>query len=113
MEASLAQFDPLTAASLSLSLSKRPKSGGSVSSVGTGYREKSPVPSALSPTPQVLGASALQDALESPRNRHRESDDNENDNIDGRNDIDNPVFGTANDSRSYGATIKSTLVLAT
>lgn len=92
-------FDPL------FSGSKRPKSGGSVSSVGTGYREKSPVPSALSPTPQVLGANVLQDALEIPRNRHHDSD-NENDNIDGRNDIDNPVFGESNES-SYGATIRS------
>ncbi|XP_017764060.1 PREDICTED: protocadherin-like wing polarity protein stan [Eufriesea mexicana] len=50
---------------------KRPKTSGSVSSVGTGYREKSPVPSALSPTPQVLGANMLQDALEVPRRRNR------------------------------------------
>nr|XP_033333773.1 protocadherin Fat 4 [Megalopta genalis] len=51
---------------------KRPKTSGSVSSVGTGYREKSPVPSALSPTPQVLGANMLQDTLDVPRrgNRH-------------------------------------------
>lgn len=90
------------------SLSKRPKSGGSVSSVGTGYREKSPVPSALSPTPQVLGASVLQDTLESPRNRCHESDGNEGDNTDSHNDIDNPVFGESNE-RSYGATIKSML----
>ncbi|GAB1866191.1 Protocadherin-like wing polarity protein stan [Camponotus japonicus] len=81
---------------------KRPKSGGSVSSVGTAYREKSPVPSALSPMPQVLGANVIQDALEIPRNRLH---DNENDN-DSRNDIDNPVFGETNES-SYGATIKS------
>lgn len=88
--------------------SKRPKSGGSVSSVGTGYREKSPVPSALSPTPQVLGANVLQDALEIPyRNRHQDSDndnDNDNDNTDHHND--NPVFGESNES-TYGATIKS------
>lgn len=51
--------------------SKRPKTSGSVSSVGTGYREKSPVPSALSPTPQVLGANMLQDALEVPRRGNR------------------------------------------
>ncbi|EFN70936.1 Protocadherin-like wing polarity protein stan [Camponotus floridanus] len=81
---------------------KRPKSGGSVSSVGTAYREKSPVPSALSPMPQVLGANVIQDALEIPRNRVH---DNENDN-DSHNDIDNPVFGETNES-SYGATIKS------
>ncbi|XP_053972706.1 protocadherin-like wing polarity protein stan [Hylaeus volcanicus] len=43
---------------------KRPKASGSVSSVGTGYREKSPIPSALSSTPQVLGANMLQDTLE-------------------------------------------------
>ncbi|KYQ57714.1 Protocadherin Fat 4 [Trachymyrmex zeteki] len=84
---------------------KRPKSGGSVSSVGTGYREKSPVPSALSPTPQVLGANVLQDGLEVPRNRHHDIDD-ENDNVDSRNEIDNPVFGETNES-SYSTTIKS------
>ena len=84
---------------------KTPKSGGSVSSVGTGYREKSPVPSALSPTPQVLGANLLQDTLEGPRNRRHDNDSNENDNG-SRNDIDNPVFGEINES-SYGATIKS------
>ncbi|XP_008203226.1 protocadherin Fat 4 isoform X2 [Nasonia vitripennis] len=75
---------------------KRPKSGGSVSSVGTGYREKSPVPSALSPTPQILGASILQDTLEISRDRRC-----------GSNDIDNPVFGEDNDS--YNATIKSVI----
>ncbi|XP_014472129.1 PREDICTED: cadherin-8 [Dinoponera quadriceps] len=86
---------------------KRPKSSNSVSSVGTGYREKSPVPSALSPTPQVLGATVLQDALEGPRNRRRQSDGNEDDNAENhRNDIDNPVFGESNDN-SYSATIKS------
>ncbi|XP_050463262.1 protocadherin Fat 4 [Cataglyphis hispanica] len=84
---------------------KRPKSGGSVSSVGTGYREKSPVPSALSPMPQVLGANVLQDVMEGSRNRSRDNDSNENDN-DSRNDIDNPVFGETNEN-SYGATIKS------
>ncbi|XP_015587914.1 protocadherin Fat 4 [Cephus cinctus] len=76
---------------------KRPKSSGSVSSVGTGYREKSPVPSALSPTPQVLGASALQDVLESSRERDP-----------GTSDIGNPVFGEDNES-SYNATIKSVI----
>ena len=65
-----------------------------MSSVGTGYREKSPVPSALSPTPQILGASILQDTLEISRERRC-----------GSNDIDNPVFGEDNDS--YNATIKS------
>ncbi|XP_020288137.1 protocadherin gamma-A1 isoform X2 [Pseudomyrmex gracilis] len=85
---------------------KRPKSGGSVSSVGTGYCEKSPVPSALSPTPQVLGANVLQDTLENPRNRRHPSNSNENDNSESRNDIDNPVFGETNEN-SYGATIKS------
>ncbi|XP_024879634.1 protocadherin beta-11-like [Temnothorax curvispinosus] len=85
---------------------KRPKSGSSVSSVGTGYREKSPVPSALSPTPQVLGANVLQDALEGPRNRRHDIDGNENDNVDSCNEIDNPVFGETNES-SYSATIKS------
>ncbi|EFN78140.1 cadherin-related tumor suppressor [Harpegnathos saltator] len=86
---------------------KRPKSGGSVSSVGTGYREKSPVPSALSPTPQVLGANVLQDVLESPRNRRRASNSNENDNMQNHNDIDNPVLGEGNGEGSYGATIRS------
>jgi len=76
--------------------------------VGTGYREKSPVPSALSPTPQVLGANVLQDTLEGPRNRRHDIDGNEND-IDSRNEIDNPVFGENNES-SYSATIKSTFL---
>ncbi|CAL7939565.1 unnamed protein product [Xylocopa violacea] len=58
---------------------KRPKTSGSVSSVGTGYREKSPVPSALSPTPQVLGANMLHDALEIPRRGNR---------VDGAHSID-------------------------
>ncbi|XP_076763185.1 protocadherin Fat 4-like Cad96Ca [Xylocopa sonorina] len=58
---------------------KRPKTSGSVSSVGTGYREKSPVPSALSPTPQVLGANMLHDALEIPRRGNR---------IDGAHSVD-------------------------
>ena len=65
-----------------------------MSSVGTVYREKSPVPSALSPTPQILGASVLHDALDN----HRENRD--------ENDIDNPVFGEENES-PYNATIKS------
>ena len=76
--------------------SKRPKSGGSVSSVGTGYREKSPIPSALNPTPQILGASILEDTLEGPT-RHR---------LSSTNDIDNPVFGEDNES-PYNATMKS------
>lgn len=75
--------------------------------MGTGYCEKSPVPSALSPTPQVLGANVLQDTLENPRNRRHPSNSNENDNSESRNDIDNPVFGETNEN-SYGATIKST-----
>ncbi|XP_066596729.1 protocadherin beta-10 isoform X2 [Prorops nasuta] len=78
---------------------KRPKSGGSVSSVGTGYREKSPVPSALSPTPQVLAVSSLQDTLENSCTDRRPEE----------NDIDNPVFGEENDTSSYGATIKSVM----
>lgn len=76
--------------------------------MGTGYREKSPVPSALSPTPQVLGANVLQDGLEGPRNRRYDIDD-ENDNVDSRNEIDNPVFGETNES-SYNTTIKSTFL---
>lgn len=67
-----------------------------MSSAGTGYREKSPVPSALSPTPQVLGASMLQDNLDRPPTRGRRSC---------QNDIDNPVFGE--DENSYNATLKS------
>ncbi|XP_031775715.1 protocadherin-16 isoform X3 [Apis florea] len=111
---------------------KRPKTSGSVSSVGTGYREKSPVPSALSPTPQVLGANMLQDALEvGPRRGARVEDarnigeneeeavtgDEEMDRVDreivddgeceaaknGGDDVENPVFG----ARNYSATIKS------
>ncbi|XP_076238326.1 protocadherin Fat 4-like Cad96Ca [Calliopsis andreniformis] len=112
---------------------KRPKTSGSVSSVGTGYREKSPVPSALSPTPQILGANMLQDALETPRRgnhlegahsieeNNEEADADEDDHVDqeiidesnndevqernnGVNDVENPVFGARN---SYSATIKS------
>lgn len=63
--------------------------------MGTGYREKSPVPSALSPTPQILGASILHDTLDNPRDNLRES-----------NDIDNPVFGDDNDT-PFNATLKS------
>lgn len=115
--------------------SKRPKTSGSVSSVGTGYREKSPVPSALSPTPQVLGANMLQDALEIPRRNRNESvhsidehdeddggDDPEDENhvdqeivddtnhgdlqaVNDGNDVENPVFG----ARNYNATVKSNL----
>lgn len=80
--------------------SKRPKSGNSVSSVGTGYREKSPVPSALSPTPRILAANALQDIQEIPVDRRRSINE-----ID--NDIDNPVYGEDNEESNYGATIKS------
>ncbi|KZC13466.1 Protocadherin-like wing polarity protein stan, partial [Dufourea novaeangliae] len=89
---------------------KRPKTSGSVSSVGTGYREKSPVPSALSPTPQVLGANMLQDALEAPRRENRPEVIDDSNNSEMRemnnevNDIENPVFGARN---SYSATIKS------
>ncbi|XP_043251458.1 protocadherin-like wing polarity protein stan [Colletes gigas] len=113
---------------------KRPKTSGSVSSVGTAYREKSPVPSALSPTPQVLGASMLQDALQVPcrgnrseiahsidendeeadaanedeRVEHEIVDDNDHgatrDTNNDVNDLENPVFGARN---PYGATITS------
>lgn len=76
---------------------KSPKGGDSVSSMGTGYREKSPVPSALSPTPQILGASILHDTLDNPRDNLRES-----------NDIDNPVFGEDNDT-PFNATLKSVM----
>ncbi|XP_061935612.1 protocadherin-like wing polarity protein stan isoform X2 [Apis cerana] len=112
---------------------KRPKTSGSVSSVGTGYREKSPVPSALSPTPQVLGANMLQDALEVGPRRGTRAEDMRNieengeeeagddseemdreivdDSINGESqpanndsgDVENPVFG----ARNYSATIKS------
>ena len=98
-----------------------------MSSVGTGYREKSPVPSALSPTPQVLGANMLQDALEvGPRRGTRAEENGEeeagddlegmdreivDDSINGETrpanndsgDVENPVFG----ARNYSATIKS------
>lgn len=86
--------------------SKGTKSGGSVSSVGTGYREKSPVPSALSPTPQVLGASALQDTSENSyrkRSTTNESGSNVNETV---TDLDAPGFGELNE-RAYAATIKS------
>ena len=63
--------------------------------MGTGYREKSPVPSALSPTPQILGASVLHDTLDNHRDDHHEN-----------NDIDNPVFGEDNEN-PYNSTIKS------
>ncbi|XP_046820168.1 protocadherin-16 isoform X2 [Vespa crabro] len=85
---------------------KGSKSGGSVSSVGTGYREKSPVPSALSPTPQVLGASALQDTSENSyrkRSTTNESGSNVNETV---TDLDAPGFGELNE-RAYAATIKS------
>lgn len=104
-----------------------------MSSVGTGYREKSPVPSALSPTPQVLGANMLQDALEVGSRRGTRAEDMRNieengeeeagddseemdreivdDSINGESqpanndsgDVENPVFG----ARNYSATIKS------
>ncbi|XP_033220193.1 protocadherin Fat 4 isoform X2 [Belonocnema kinseyi] len=76
---------------------KRPKGGGSVSSMGTGYREKSPVPSALSPNPQILGASVLHDTLDNNTDDHHEN-----------NDIDNPVFGEDNEN-PYNSTIKSVI----
>lgn len=63
--------------------------------MGTGYREKSPVPSALSPTPQILGASVLHDTLDNNRDDRHEN-----------NDIDNPVFGEDNEN-PYNSTIKS------
>ncbi|XP_034194591.1 protocadherin Fat 4-like Cad96Ca isoform X1 [Osmia lignaria lignaria] len=114
---------------------KRPKTSGSVSSVGTGYREKSPVPSALSPTPQVLGANMLQDALEIPRRGNRNEsvhsidehdedadggDDPEDENrvdqeiVDDSNHGDVQGLNDSNDvenpvfgARNYNATIKS------
>ena len=118
--------------------SKRPKTSGSVSSVGTGYREKSPVPSALSPTPQVLGANMLQDALEIPRRGNRientrsidendeeadagddlEEDDHVDQEIvdDGNNGEARGIKNDNNDvenpvfaARNYGATIKSNI----
>ena len=121
--------------------SKRPKTSGSVSSVGTGYREKSPVPSALSPTPQVLGANMLQDALEIPRRGNRientrsvdENDEEADagDDLEDDDHVDQEVVddgnngearGNKNDNndvenpvfaaRNYGATIKSNLKLS-
>ncbi|XP_017878251.1 protocadherin Fat 4 [Ceratina calcarata] len=114
---------------------KRPKASGSVSSVGTGYREKSPVPSALSPTPQVLGANMLQDALEIPRRGARtegvlsidendeveaEDDQEEEDRVDQeivddsnnaqfqeRNMNSNDVANPVFGARNYSATIKN------
>ncbi|XP_011503824.1 PREDICTED: protocadherin-16 [Ceratosolen solmsi marchali] len=73
---------------------KRPKSRESLSSVGTEHREKSVVPSALNPTPHILGATILQDTLEIARDICCAS-----------HDIDNPVFGEENDF--YNTTIKS------
>ncbi|KAL7302437.1 hypothetical protein TKK_0005089 [Trichogramma kaykai] len=70
---------------------RRPKSEGSVHSAAIGCKEKSPVPSALNPTPQILGASILRDTLEVTQEHHFES-----------HDVDNPVFG--DDSDSYNAT---------
>ncbi|XP_076288618.1 protocadherin Fat 4-like Cad96Ca isoform X2 [Lasioglossum baleicum] len=86
---------------------KRPKTSGSVSSVGTVYREKSPVPSALSPTPQVLGANMLQDPLDLPRrgNRHEiahsieENDEDEN-GRDDRGDEDHVDQETVDDANN-------------
>lgn len=58
--------------------------------MGTGYREKSPVPSALSPTPQVLGANMLQDTLDAPcrgnRSEGTHSIDENDEEADGGND---------------------------
>ncbi|KAG7199209.1 hypothetical protein KM043_018080 [Ampulex compressa] len=85
---------------------KKPKSGGSVSSVGTGYREKSPVPSALSPTPQVLAANALRDALEGTCRRYRsentnndeeDDDDDDEDDEDDDDDENNDRDGDGNE----------------
>ncbi|XP_020711397.2 protocadherin Fat 4 [Athalia rosae] len=79
---------------------KRPKSSGSVSSSSTGYRDKSPIPSALSPTPRVLGASPLRGETS--------GEDRRDDRIPKLvNDVDNPVFGDDNESAYNTATIKS------
>ncbi|XP_043590753.1 protocadherin-like wing polarity protein stan [Bombus pyrosoma] len=115
---------------------KRPKASGSVSSVGTGYREKSPVPSALSPTPQVLGANMLQDALEAPRRGNRnenarnidenDEDADTGDDLEEDDHVDQEIVDDSNNSesrevkndnndvenpvfaaRNYNATIKS------
>ncbi|XP_034941615.1 protocadherin-8 isoform X2 [Chelonus insularis] len=66
---------------------KRPKNDGSVHSIGTGYRGKSPVPSALNPSPQILGANSLHDTSESiGKKRSR------------MKDMSNPVFGEDNEN---------------
>ncbi|XP_044014866.1 protocadherin Fat 4 isoform X2 [Aphidius gifuensis] len=61
---------------------KRPKHSGSINSIGSGYRGKSPVPSALSSSPQILGASVISD--EPPKSTSRKSR------------VSNPVFGEDN-----------------
>uniref|UniRef100_A0A0C9R2N1 Stan protein n=1 Tax=Fopius arisanus TaxID=64838 RepID=A0A0C9R2N1_9HYME len=64
---------------------KRPKNSGSVNSIGTGYRGKSPVPSALSSSPQILGATALHE--ENSKNSTRR-----------QRGTKNPVFGEDNEN---------------
>ncbi|XP_063986615.1 protocadherin Fat 4 isoform X2 [Diachasmimorpha longicaudata] len=64
---------------------KRPKNSGSVNSIGTGYRGKSPVPSALSSSPQILGATAIRE--ETSKSTARRS-----------RGTKNPVFGEENEN---------------
>ncbi|KAG8041646.1 hypothetical protein G9C98_002939 [Cotesia typhae] len=66
---------------------KHPKNEGLVSSIGTGYRDKSSVPSALNPSPQVLGANVINDSSDAKK-KHRSRNKN----------VSNPVFGKDNES---------------
>lgn len=72
--------------------SKHPKNEGLVSSIGTGYRDKSSVPSALNPSPQILGANVINDTSEDAKKKHRSRNKN----------VSNPVFGK-DDGSLYNA----------
>ncbi|XP_044586993.1 protocadherin Fat 4 [Cotesia glomerata] len=67
---------------------KHPKNEGLVSSIGTGYRDKSSVPSALNPSPQILGANVINDTSEDAKKKHRSRNKN----------VSNPVFGKDDES---------------
>lgn len=80
-----------------------------MSSGSTEYRDKSPIPSALSPTPRVLGASTLRDSSDERRDARGFVITG------GSNDVDNPMFGDDNENENdndsaYTATIKSTIL---
>ncbi|XP_014295859.1 protocadherin Fat 4 isoform X1 [Microplitis demolitor] len=77
---------------------KRPKNEGLVNSIGTGYRGKSPVPSALNPSPQILGANVINDISEDSKKKSRSRNKN----------ISNPVFGKDNQSLYNAAGALST-----